>query len=1017
MTIAPINLSIAQNVFDSFVTWVANIVADLVGGVSSSFTEATMPSMTVFNATFPFMKTAFTAVTYFAYALLFLIVVFQLVKCFGGKIVEGEDPMVLTVRAMFFAMLIPFAGQIMDIVLDIAMVPFEVFSENGGYITDAVQKGTFAGLLQGDKLVFSIIFGAGSLFSGIGTIIGILLTVVLFWNYLKLLLEVCERYVVLGILYYTSPLAFSLGASKATSDTFKNWCRMVGSQLFVIVMNVYFLRGFGAALGVFIATCGTTVISNNNMLVTFMIGYFSLLAYLRVAARFDEYLGQLGLNAAKTGTGPLGGFAPMMAARMMLPMGLNALGGAGILGGGGGFFGGRTGGGIGAAGKVLGTSGIGTIPSRVGNAFKPDTYVNNALGGKKEGFHGVAGAMANMAGRAYVAKNGLNDIGRISDFANSTNQGLNSIGGQAGLNDAQKFMPGLFNRQGLAFNAGEQLNSAGRMAGQFTDAQGNTYKAVATSMQANEAPSGAFGVMRAADGSGFYVQTLDKDGNVSEAGMASIFGAPEIAADAGADAQTAFANDFFPGQDGAEGLTFSSDANDPFTLNATDADGNMFAFRSGVAYDMPEDAVEGMSLTDANGQEWFAQDVTPVDTSAIEGGVSIGSDGTITDSMGNVVSDDVIGSVGMGAPVIADGAGETFASEFFPDNALETSGMSFSNVDGDPYSLRAVDDYGNEVMFRSSLAYGDSVGGEELTDINGNTWYRDDGIFTDANEGYDGYRSMSLDADNPYSMTVQDTDVSGNPVGDAMEYRSTAAYDMPEGVDSSQVITDDYGQTWFPVTAGGEEAQAAFGNDYSVSYNPLNPYEATITDADGNVGRYQNFSALDGKDGYTLPEGVDSSSAIEDNFGNKWYPVTAGVDERLQRASIERSNQSVADFYGLDSSKIQYADTSRQSEGIVSVLNKDGSAQMYVAQKGQYEVKGDYKEVTAQNGQSWYQINGTRGVTQRDTGRRDAEGKPITTPVGTVRYDSRPIRKQPKALENKFSPKKNSRSKGGRRKK
>lgn len=1010
MTITPINLSIAENVFDSFVTWVTKLVSELIDGVSGSFINSTKPSMEAFSEAFPFMESAYTAITYFAYALLFLIVVFQLVKCFGGKIVEGEDPMVLTVRAMLFAMLIPFAGQIMDMVLNIALVPFDVFSPSGGYV-DNVDDNAFKELvdLNGGGLLISVALGTLGFFTGAGTILGLIMTIVLFWNYLKLLLEVCERYVVLGILYYTSPLAFSLGASKATSDTFKNWCRMVGSQLFVIVMNVYFLRGFSAALGYFVSTCGGVMANDGNSLITFMVSYFSLLAYLRVAARFDEYLGQLGLNAAKTGTGPLGGFAPMMAARMMLPMGLNALGGAGVLGGGGGFFGGgRTGGGIGAAGKVLGTGGVGTIPSRMGNAFKFDTYTNNALGGKKEGFHGVAGAMANMAGRAYVAKNGLNDMGRISDFANSTNPNLNSIGGQAGLNDAQKFMPGLFNRQGFAFNASEQLNSAGRMAGQFTDAKGNTYSAVATSMQANEAPNGAFGIMRAADGSGFYVQALDKDGNVSEAGMASIFGAPEIAADAGADAQAAFASNFFPGQDGAEGLTFSSDANDPFTLNATDADGNMFAFRSGAAYDVPDDAVEGMSLTDANGQEWFAQDVTPVDTSAIEGGVSIGTDGTITDSMGNVVSDDVVDSLGMGAPAIAVGAEESFASEFFPDNGVETSGMSFSNVDGDPYSLRAVDEYGNEVMFRSSLAYGDSPGGEELTDVNGNTWYRDEGIFTDANEGYDGYRSMSLDADNPYSMSVQDTDVSGAPVGDAMEYRSTAAYDMPDGVDASQVITDDYGQTWFPVAAGSEEAQSAFGDDYSVSYNPLNPYEATITDADGNVGRYQNGSI------HGQPEGVDNASAIEDNFGNKWYPVTSGADERFQRASIERSNQSVADFYGLDSHNIQYADTSRQSEGIVSVLNKDGSAQMYVAQKSPYEVRGDYKEITAQNGQTWYQINGTRGVTQLDTGKRDGEGKPITTPVGTVRYDSKPVRKKVTPLVNKFSPKNTSRGRGGR---
>lgn len=37
------------------------------------------------------------------------------------------------------------------------------------------------------------------------------------WNYFKLLLEVVERYVVVGVLCYTSPLAYSMGASKDTN--------------------------------------------------------------------------------------------------------------------------------------------------------------------------------------------------------------------------------------------------------------------------------------------------------------------------------------------------------------------------------------------------------------------------------------------------------------------------------------------------------------------------------------------------------------------------------------------------------------------------------------------------------------------------------------------------------------------------------------------------------------------------------------------------------------------------------
>ena len=58
----------------------------------------------------------------------------------------------------------------------------------------------------------------------------------------KLLLEAVERYIVVGVLCYTSPLAFCMGGSKATSQVFKSWCRMVGSRLLLLVMNVWFIR-------------------------------------------------------------------------------------------------------------------------------------------------------------------------------------------------------------------------------------------------------------------------------------------------------------------------------------------------------------------------------------------------------------------------------------------------------------------------------------------------------------------------------------------------------------------------------------------------------------------------------------------------------------------------------------------------------------------------------------------------------------------------------------------------------
>lgn len=90
----------------------------------------------------------------------------------------------------------------------------------------------------------------------VGSLLLIILMIALGWNYFKLLLEVVERYVVVGVLCYTSPLAYSMGASKDTNPVFKSWCRMVGSQLLLLVMNVWFLRAFNSSVGRYIATGG-----------------------------------------------------------------------------------------------------------------------------------------------------------------------------------------------------------------------------------------------------------------------------------------------------------------------------------------------------------------------------------------------------------------------------------------------------------------------------------------------------------------------------------------------------------------------------------------------------------------------------------------------------------------------------------------------------------------------------------------------------------------------------------------
>ena len=72
-------------------------------------------------------------------------------------------------------------------------------------------------------------------------------------GYIKLLFEAAERYILVGVLIYTAPVAFATGASENTSNVFSAWCRMLGGQLFLLIMNAWCLRLFTSMVGSFLA--------------------------------------------------------------------------------------------------------------------------------------------------------------------------------------------------------------------------------------------------------------------------------------------------------------------------------------------------------------------------------------------------------------------------------------------------------------------------------------------------------------------------------------------------------------------------------------------------------------------------------------------------------------------------------------------------------------------------------------------------------------------------------------------
>lgn len=231
-----------MGILDSIVGWIAEQVMNLLDLVTGSVLGALGCDMSVFIRYFPAAETMYEVFVAIAVGFILLNLVWQLFKNYGAGIgLSAEDPGKLLLRSALFLFLALFSDQIMTLVLDIAGTPCS-------WIVDAslptIEFSSFASVL-------TVIIGC--LASGSVSLIVLILTIIVAWNYIKLLFEAAERYIMVGVLIYTAPMAFATGASESTSNVFSAWGRMLGGQLFLLIMNAWCLRLFVSMVGNFIA--------------------------------------------------------------------------------------------------------------------------------------------------------------------------------------------------------------------------------------------------------------------------------------------------------------------------------------------------------------------------------------------------------------------------------------------------------------------------------------------------------------------------------------------------------------------------------------------------------------------------------------------------------------------------------------------------------------------------------------------------------------------------------------------
>ncbi len=844
-------------IFEGIVGWVSSIASQLMDAVSGLFLEALGTDMTAMEEYFPFVTKAYSVMQVTAYAILILIVVWQLFRSFGGPITEAENPWHLLIRGAIFAFLVGYAKPIFNACLIIAKAPYTSLME----LSMTGDDFTFAGIEQALTNGLTTLVSVASV---VGLILILILEIALGWNYFKLLLETVERYIVVGVLCYTSPLAFSMGASKSTNNVFKSWCRMVGSQLLLLVMNVWFLRGFASSMGQFIGNGGALTTGKGSI----FLWMFCALAYLKCAQRFDSYLASMGLNVAQTGSSM--GMELMMAARVISGVGSGARSAGSVFGRAGG---GATPTGAGAAGS--------SFAAGFASRFSPNSYVRDAVveGGTRMGFSGGAG----FVGRAFggmAARNGATLNGQsISSVASRAPGVSGTIAGDIADRSLSNYMPHM-----AGFQMKDTQISGGRISTTATTPDGKKANVDMYSASQFEKPDAPHSVVTAADGSQWY-QMASGEGRGAFYDAPTFHGAAADVPAGGAAAENpAGGVNLNPNQESPISGGTVTEASDGAAPAVSDFPGNS---EGGIPGPLPDGTEApfgadgqipgGDQFMDAGGLENGQMQMAPGAPGTIPGGPESAEGQMDLSQNGSNIVGAQEGMSGLGSLPVSEYAGGDsqnlgVTAEAPAHMAVSGSEMALGDNDG----VAIGDQSGNAIVGPGGIEVGIPVGGpSEIPENAGNSGIAE-GVIPNLGVSGDGFHAEESAGGGIVSeggIVAQGSAVSSDVVSN--EPQITSGY-APEGAGIAQ-----FGQPSAEVSTDG------FHNtgEYSPDAGGMPPISIVTPGMSGDPSLAGNDYAPDG--GNALQGGIIPEAASVNGHGGVEYSSENGAIAQMGSAPAE----------------------------------------------------------------------------------------------------------------------------------
>lgn len=298
---------------DAIRSIIAGFIVDALNVVNQVFLDLLSCDLDLFEELFAVAKPLYQSVIRpIGIAILFLILLWKLFTSMFGRLgTDSEEPIQLVCRSTICFVMVLYAKNIMNYILAFAGTPYSWITN------EKVVIGSFSELNLKSESIVSLL--------GIDSMnCMILLTIMQFviaWHYFKLIYTVAERYVLLGVMAYTSPLAFSTGGSKSTNRILSSWCSMFGGQIVLIMLDAWglklFLSGYGG------------IIASGYGFQKYFAACLCLVGLSKVIQKLDTYLASLGISMGRAASGMSGITVAMLAGRILSRTGKSMAGGNG----------------------------------------------------------------------------------------------------------------------------------------------------------------------------------------------------------------------------------------------------------------------------------------------------------------------------------------------------------------------------------------------------------------------------------------------------------------------------------------------------------------------------------------------------------------------------------------------------------------------------------------------------------------------------------------------------------------